>query len=530
VVSGADIRTFLFADMRGYTQFTQDQGDDAASALAGRFADLVREAVPEFEGELLELRGDEALCVFRSARQALRAAVELQRRLRIPTDDEPAFPLGVGMGLDAGEAVATHGGYRGKALNLAARLCGVAAPGEVLATEEVAHLAHRVDGIQVHGRRAVRIKGVAEPVRLVSVTPEQPFPPLRTSASSRTPRRRWPMLVTGVVALLVAAVGLYAVSTNAGRQPGSASVPIRPNSIAVIDAATGVVQRDIPLAATPGEVTAGAGGIWVGEDASNSVVHIAPRSGRVDRTVGLGIDPAQMLVAFGSLWAYDAVDNRIAIADTTGRQPLEVRRLLPRCPARLGITGQPLSKQGACGAGGIASDGTGVWLGRGCLSAGCSGTGAWRVSPDARTITRRVDFGGGRLAYGAGALWVYSNEGTVGRIDLQTGHRSEVSIPAWPYVTNNPGLTYAFGAAWVVSPDRFLREYTPAGLQATIHIPEGGYDITPGGRWLWVTSGTGILTQINPYTQSPVHHYHLRYPLEGVAYADHRIWVAVGDR
>ena len=74
-ISGADIRTFLFADMRGYTRFTQEYGDDAASALAGRFADLVLEAVPEFEGELLELRGDEALCVFRSARQALRASV-----------------------------------------------------------------------------------------------------------------------------------------------------------------------------------------------------------------------------------------------------------------------------------------------------------------------------------------------------------------------------------------------------------------------------------------------------------------------
>src|SRR5580765_8713430 len=91
-VSGADIRTFLFADMRGYTRFTQEHGDDAASALAGRFADLVRETVPEFEGELLELRGDEALCVFRSARQAFRAAVALQRALRSPHEDAEPFP------------------------------------------------------------------------------------------------------------------------------------------------------------------------------------------------------------------------------------------------------------------------------------------------------------------------------------------------------------------------------------------------------------------------------------------------------
>src|SRR6476620_3062480 len=134
--------------MRGYTRFTQEHGDEAASGLAGRFADLVRETVPAFEGDLLELRGDEALCVFRSVRQALRASVELQRRLRTATDEQPAFPVGVGMGLDAGEAVPTQGGYRGASLNLAARLCAIANPGQVLATDGVVHLARQVDTVR----------------------------------------------------------------------------------------------------------------------------------------------------------------------------------------------------------------------------------------------------------------------------------------------------------------------------------------------------------------------------------------------
>jgi hypothetical protein len=73
LVSGAHIRTFLFADMRGHTRFTQEHRDDAAaSAHAGRF---------------------------RSARQALRASVELQRRPPTTTDEQPAFPLGVGTGI-----------------------------------------------------------------------------------------------------------------------------------------------------------------------------------------------------------------------------------------------------------------------------------------------------------------------------------------------------------------------------------------------------------------------------------------------
>ena len=35
----AHIRTFLIADVRGYTVFTQEHGDEAAAALAGKFAD-----------------------------------------------------------------------------------------------------------------------------------------------------------------------------------------------------------------------------------------------------------------------------------------------------------------------------------------------------------------------------------------------------------------------------------------------------------------------------------------------------------
>jgi class 3 adenylate cyclase len=76
----ADIRTFLIADVRGYTLFTQERGDEVAGKLAAKFARLARETVEARGGRLLELRGDEALCVFASPRQAIRTAVDLQER------------------------------------------------------------------------------------------------------------------------------------------------------------------------------------------------------------------------------------------------------------------------------------------------------------------------------------------------------------------------------------------------------------------------------------------------------------------
>jgi WD40 repeat protein/class 3 adenylate cyclase len=168
----AHIRTFLIADVRGYTVFTQERGDEAAAELAGRFATVAREGVEARGGTVVELRGDEALAVFDSARQAIRAAVELQRRFVDETVADPTLPLAVGIGLDAGEAVAVQGGYRGGALNLAARLCGIAAPAEILASPAVTHLARKVDGVAYVDRGSVRLKGLADPVQVIRLRAE----------------------------------------------------------------------------------------------------------------------------------------------------------------------------------------------------------------------------------------------------------------------------------------------------------------------------------------------------------------------
>src|SRR5918999_652767 len=92
-----EIRTFLIADIRGYTSFTQLNGDEAAAEIAARFAGVIERVVTEHSGTLVELRGDEALTVFASSRQALRAAVATQAALR-PADADERFPLGVGIG------------------------------------------------------------------------------------------------------------------------------------------------------------------------------------------------------------------------------------------------------------------------------------------------------------------------------------------------------------------------------------------------------------------------------------------------
>ena len=95
---GHDHAGFVIADVRGYTRFTRERGDASAAALAKKFADLSRDAVEARGGRVLELRGDEALAVFESPAQAVRAALELQETCAEESRSDPDLPLPVGMG------------------------------------------------------------------------------------------------------------------------------------------------------------------------------------------------------------------------------------------------------------------------------------------------------------------------------------------------------------------------------------------------------------------------------------------------
>jgi predicted ATPase len=95
---------------------------------------------------------------------------------------DPGLPLRVGMGIDVGEVIPIQGGYRGRALNLAARLCSLAGPGEVFSSEEVVQQAQRIEGLAYVERGHVQLKGFEDPIRVIHVLPQvdlpEHFPPL----------------------------------------------------------------------------------------------------------------------------------------------------------------------------------------------------------------------------------------------------------------------------------------------------------------------------------------------------------------
>jgi class 3 adenylate cyclase/DNA-binding beta-propeller fold protein YncE len=298
----SELLTFLIADVRGYTNFTQEHGDEAAAALTSRFADIVEGTVTSYAGRLIELRGDEALVVFTSARQAIRAAVAIQDRCREAMADDPTLHLKVGIGMDAGEGVAVKGGYRSGALNLAARLCSQAAPGEVLISEGVMHLARKVEGLTFVERKRVQLKGLEEPVRLIEVRHETAMMPATTTSPLLL------MLAGAAAVLLLAVIGVVAYLAWPRASAAVPSVNVRRVP------SWGLQGAPTPQFSYPDAVATGPNGdVYVADTYHYRIVRLAPDGTFLQAYGGQGTGQGQFARPVGV-----AVDGRgrVYVADS----------------------------------------------------------------------------------------------------------------------------------------------------------------------------------------------------------------------
>lgn len=204
------IRGFLFADLRGYTQFVEQHGDAAASELLGIYRSVVRAAVARFQGAEIRTEGDGFYVVFPSASSAIRCGMEILEEAARSTA-AAGGPLRVGIGIHAGETVDNGEGLVGSAVNIAARVCALAGAGELLVTETVRGLVRTSIPLAIEPRGRRRLKGIREPIALFAVRPPGAAPPSRTrrlASRSPIPVRRGPML-----AAFAALVGVAAVAT-----------------------------------------------------------------------------------------------------------------------------------------------------------------------------------------------------------------------------------------------------------------------------------------------------------------------------
>lgn len=146
----------LFADIRGFTSLTEGLAPQSVIALINACMEKMSEAVQAEGGVVDKYVGDELMAVFGApvsrgddAGRAVRAAIRIQEGLADLNEQRKtagADPIGVGIGINSGEAVAGNMGSSsrlnytvlGEVVNLASRLCDIAPAGEIYMSEVTA--------------------------------------------------------------------------------------------------------------------------------------------------------------------------------------------------------------------------------------------------------------------------------------------------------------------------------------------------------------------------------------------------------
>lgn len=158
------VKTFMFTDIVGSTNLVEALGDEAWETLLRWHDQTLRGLFRAHEGEEVVATGDGFFVGFDSPETALACAVAIQRGLAAHRGQHGFAPQ-VRIGLHASDAMQVGKDFRGKGVHEAARIAGLAAAGEIVASEGT------VAGTPFSASepRTVTLKGLAEPVAVVSI-------------------------------------------------------------------------------------------------------------------------------------------------------------------------------------------------------------------------------------------------------------------------------------------------------------------------------------------------------------------------
>lgn len=151
--------TFLFADLVGFTAFTERAGDEAAADVAVAFQAAASRLAADHDCEVVKSLGDAVMIHGADALRVVALALELARDL---AQENWCPPLR--MGVHSGMAVRRKGDWYGATVNVAARLVDAASAGEVLISVVTRDLLASHDTMTIADLGSRSFKNVGEPV------------------------------------------------------------------------------------------------------------------------------------------------------------------------------------------------------------------------------------------------------------------------------------------------------------------------------------------------------------------------------
>jgi YVTN family beta-propeller protein len=334
--------------------------------------------------------------------------------------------------------------------------------------------------------------------------------PARTRPLRGTPRARRGGVLVGLGGGLLLAAAVAAVF--AGGDGTSNAKRATANSLAVIDPESNSLVATIPTGVQPADVAAGAGHIWVANQADDTATQIDPRRRAVVSTTSPRVSVAGLAVGAGGVWIGCARCLGLVRLDPGFRSVEQFVRLVPE----LQYTGP-----------------NPVAVGYGSVWVGSSYGAIARVDPETREV-ENVSVGNSpsAIATGAGGVWVTDDvDNTVARIDPASANAVTATTP----VGRGPSaLDVGAGAVWVANTqDDTVARIDPRTATVIDRTRVGrrptGVAVGEGAVWV-ANSLSGTVSRIDPRSGRVEARIEIGEAPQGVTVAHGLVWVSVQQR
>ena len=204
------LAAILAADVVGYSRLMEEDEAGTHTRLEGLKAEILDPLVSNHRGRIVKLMGDGFLIEFSSVVDALECAIAWQHAVEARAGlvaEEKAIRFRIGV--NVGDVIVEGEDVLGDGVNVAARLEGLAEPGDVMVSRSVAdHVKGKIKpDFEDLGER--KLKNISEPVQVFRVVepsdgPDSAGAPRRSVRGNRT----WAAGAVGIAVLFLAVGGV----------------------------------------------------------------------------------------------------------------------------------------------------------------------------------------------------------------------------------------------------------------------------------------------------------------------------------
>ncbi|HUI28847.1 MAG TPA: adenylate/guanylate cyclase domain-containing protein [Candidatus Acidoferrales bacterium] len=170
--------TVLFSDIRGFTSISERVEPEVVIELLNAYLSLQAKIVTKYNGVVDKYVGDELIAIFegeKMADEAVLCAAEIQNEIG-KIDARDREEIKVGIGINTGMAIVGNVGSEdrmdhtvlGNNMNLGARLCSIAQPGQIIISESSWRLLTTKE-IHTKPLEAIAVRGMSRPVQTYEV-------------------------------------------------------------------------------------------------------------------------------------------------------------------------------------------------------------------------------------------------------------------------------------------------------------------------------------------------------------------------